>query len=118
MGGDLRLRFDVSPGHSFLNLQYLLSLYKCHFEYRKTRTSVWHYRGSRYRARTQTLSATPLISGLDRGALVTNAAPCADLSRASMPHVFDLMLSKKPRIPDSSHEIVPGDLLRRKNCAQ
>src|SRR6266480_7233712 len=98
MGGDLRLRFEFSPGHSLLIFQYILSLYKCHFEYRKTRTSVSHYRGSGYRARTQTLCATPLISG----ALVTNAAPCADLSRASMAHVFDLMLSKKPRIPDSS----------------
>ena len=92
MGGDLRLRFDASPGHSFLIFKCIMSLYKCHFEYRKTRTSVSHYRGSGYRARTQTLSATPLISGLDGGALVTNAARCADLPRASMPHVFDLML--------------------------
>ena len=92
MGGDLRLRFDASPGHSFLIFKCIMSLYKCHFEYRKIRTSVSHYRGSGYRARTQTLSATPLISGLDGGALVTNAARCADLPRASMAHVFDLML--------------------------
>jgi len=81
-----------SPGHFFISFKCIMSLYKCHFEYRKTRTSVWHYRGSGYRARTQTLAATPLISGLDRGALVTNAAPCADLPRAWMAHVFDLML--------------------------
>src|SRR2546430_7855735 len=61
---DLPWKFESSPGTSFLIFQFIISLYKCHFEYRKTRTSVWHYRGSGYRARTQTLCATPLISGL------------------------------------------------------